>query len=336
MAITQRTLLACFFIGVTMPEQVAILAYSGQSLFELGCATELFVLPRPEFASWYQGKVVSFEQQITASNVGVQLLTEQVSSLEPFDMLVVPSWYREPIVLPAGLKREVCALVERGGRVLSFCSGAFLLAELGLLVNRPAITHWLYAEQFKARFPALDYQDNVLYHFDGQIGCSAGSAAAMDLGIAVIREDFGYKVANQVARRLVLAAHRGGGQCQFTEKPVAPAGNHFAKTLDWACQHLAEPLSMDMLASRASMSRRTFERRFRQQFNLSPQQWLVQQRLHLAKQLLEQSQHPIERIAQLSGFDNAVSLRHHFRRQLACSPSRYREQFLRCDSGTNG
>lgn len=308
--------------------RIAILTHAHCSLFELGCAVELFALPRPEIAHWYACDVVNLEGAPFESTAGVTIAAKCVTSLSDYDTLVIPSWPTQGAPVPEALAREVRAFAQAGKRLLSFCSGAFLLAELGLLDGRQATTHWRYAEQFKARFTQVNYVDDVLYVWQDPIGCSAGSAAALDLGLAVIRHDFGYKVANQVARRLVMSAHRAGGQSQFVEAPMLAVPNQFAGALDWAQQHLTSPINVDQLAARANMSRRTFERKFRASFNLSPNEWLIQQKIERAKGLLEETTLPLERLAEQSGFDSVVTLRHHFRRLLGVSPKQYQQQFL--------
>lgn len=308
--------------------RVAILTYPDTALFELGCAVELFALPRPEFNDWYQTDVVSFEDHPLRATGNILLQAKPVTSLMAYDMLVIPGW---PLHLkPAPhLLSEIRALHQRDGTVLSFCSGAFLLAASGLLDGSPAATHWRYADSFRQRFPAVPYVDDVLYVYQNRIGCAAGSSAALDLGMAVIREQHGYRIANQVTRRLVMAAHRSGGQSQFVEAPVAKTGNRFADTLDWAIKNLTTGLNIKALAGRANMSRRNFDRKFRASMNMSANDWLVLQKLELAKQLLESTQLSIERVAARSGFDNATTLRHNFRKHLQSSPSRYRLQFGR-------
>lgn len=308
--------------------RIAILTHAHCSLFELGCAVELFALPRPEIAHWYACDVVNLEGAPFESTAGVTIAAKYVASLSNYDTLVIPSWPTQGDPVPEALANEVRAFAQAGKRLLSFCSGAFLLAELGLLDGRQATTHWRYAERFKARFAQVDYVDDVLYVWQDPIGCSAGSAAALDLGLAVIRHDFGYKVANQVARRLVMSAHRAGGQSQFVEAPMLAVPNQFAGALDWAQQHLTSPINVDQLAARANMSRRTFERKFRASFNLSPNEWLIQQKIERAKGLLEETTLPLERLAEQSGFDSVVTLRHHFRRLLGVSPKQYQQQFL--------
>ncbi|MCG6216215.1 helix-turn-helix domain-containing protein [Vibrio furnissii] len=308
--------------------RIAILTHAHCSLFELGCAVELFALPRPEITHWYACDVVNLEGAPFESTAGVTIAAKCVASLSNYDTLVIPSWPTQGDPVPEVLAREVRAFAHAGKRLLSFCSGAFLLAELGLLDGRQTTTHWRYAERFKTRFAQVDYVDDVLYVWQDPIGFSAGSAAALDLGLAVIRHDFGYKVANQVARRLVMPAHRAGGQSQFVEAPMLAVPNQFAGALDWAQQHLTSPINVDQLAARANMSRRTFERKFRASFNLSPNEWLIQQKIERAKGLLEETTLPLERLAEQSGFDSVVTLRHHFRRLLGVSPKQYQQQFL--------
>jgi len=218
-------------------------------------------------------------------------------------------------------------LVNRGRQAISLCSGVFVLAEIGLLDNRPATTHWLYTDIFKEKYPHIHYRQDVLYQYDGTIGCSAGSSAAIDLCLQVIRDDFGYEVANYSARRMVLAAHRNGGQSQFVETSVQQKPNQFAATLDWATDRLATKIEINQMAQQANMSRRTFDRKFRSSMDMSPRQWLIQQRLHLAKRLLEVNNDSIDLVAYHSGFEKPETLRHNFRKYLNLSPTQYRQQF---------
>ncbi|MCJ8340108.1 MAG: helix-turn-helix domain-containing protein [Pseudomonadales bacterium] len=306
---------------------VAILTYNNASFFELGCAVELFALPRPEQENWYSSEIVSFEGGALTLAVGMQMQVKCISSLEAFDILIVPSWPVSNKTPCALLAREVSTFIQAGKRIYSFCSGAFLLAELGLLTNKKATTHWKYAQLFQQKYPDIEYQDDVLYLYDKQIGTSAGSAAALDLGIEIIRQDYGYQVANQIARQLVLSAHRSGGQSQFVQTPMLNAPGQFAKSLDWAVEHLNQNIDINSFAARASMSRRTFDRKFKSTFNLTPKDWLTLQRINLAKNILETQSSSIDRVAELSGFNNAITMRHHFRKQLGVSPKSYRSQF---------
>lgn len=310
-----------------MDIQVTVLVFDRISLFELGCATELFALPRADFNHWYQCNVVSFDTDTRKALAGLTVGCERVEKLPPTDLLVVPSFTINRANLPSNLITGIKRHVEQGGRVISFCSGAFLLAELGLLNGRQATTHWQYAEEFKRRYPYVNYRDDVLYTFDGQIGCSAGSAAAIDLGIEVIRQDYGFEYANNVARRLVLPAHRSGGQSQFVERPLDIKESRLSETMDWAIKNLSSRLNIDDLACHAAMSRRTFDRKFREVYGLSPMTWLIERKIEKAKLLLEASELPLELVATGAGFDNAITMRHHFKRVMSITPTRYKELF---------
>lgn len=308
-------------------KRVAILTIDHLALFELGCAVELFALPRPEIENWYETEVITFENMPLQTIANIQISAKKINNLNDYDMLVISSWPSESNNIDGILASEIIKFFNDGKRIISFCSGAFLLAYLGILNGRKASTHWRYADSFQQKFPQIDYLEDVLYVYDGQLGCSAGSAAALDLGIAVIKDDFGYDIANQVARRLVIATHRIGGQSQFVQTPVHKNPDLFANTLDWACQHLNESININQLAEYAHMTRRTFDRKFRSTLNMTPKHWLTQQRIYLTKQLLEESKESIEQIATKSGFENATTLRHHFRKLLGVSPNQYRQQF---------
>ena len=315
--------------------RVAILIQQPVSLFELGYAVELFALPQTRYSGWYETDVVTFAEGPQAGIAGVSVAASKVADLDGYDMLIVPAWPFNFATITASLANAVHELAQRGGRMISFCTGAFLLAELGLLNNKKATTHWAYATTFRYRFPEVNYIDDVLYVYDGHIGCSAGSAAGIDLSMQVIRGDYGYQIANQIARRLVMSAHRSGGQSQFVEKPILKSPNHFAAALDWAVARLNEKISINALADRAAMSRRSFDRKFRSAFNMSPQQWLVQQRLEKAKVLLEESADTIEQIAAQCGFESAMTMRHHFKKVLTLPPRQFREQFGRLQNQQN-
>lgn len=306
---------------------VAVLIYDKVSLFELACAVELFGLPRPEFQKWYTCEVVTFSRGPLSSTAGIGLSGKCIQTLDPFDVLVIPSWPTEAGAVPEPASTEITRFHGAGKRVLSFCSGAFLLAELGLLNGKKATTHWRYAGLFRARYPQVGYCEDVLYVYDGRIGCSAGSSAAIDLGLEVIRQDFGYRIANKVARRLVLSAHRKGGQTQYAETPVPQKVSPLTRALDWAARHIGDPIDIFTFARKANMSRRTFDRKFRANLGLSPKEWLTHQRLNLARELLEDHDHSVEKVAELAGFVTAATLRHYFRKEFGIPPSRHRERF---------
>lgn len=306
---------------------VTILLCEQLSLFELGCATELFALPRPEFKSWYNAQTVTLGHNQFTGLGNTLFQCPQVESLPESDLLVIPSFPVATMAIDKHLANQVLVHYHRGGRIISFCSGSFLLAALGLLDRRTAITHWRYADQFKQRFSHITYRDDNLYWYDGRIGCSAGSAAAIDLGIEVIRQDFGYEQANAVARRLVLPAHRDGGQSQFVQKPLARPNTTLSQVLDWAVTQAGQSVTIEQIAKKANMTRRTLDRHFLRQFNMTPHQWLCERKLETARQLLETTTLPVEQVAARAGFDNAVTLRHNFNKYLSVSPSQYRQTF---------
>lgn len=307
--------------------QVTILLTEQLSMFELASALELFALERSEFEEWYHCKLVSFGKSQFTGLCGLSLEVQQVERLPVSDLIVIPSYPVNQTLHSHELKLQLLEHYYNGGRLISFCSGSFLLAELGLLNNRVAVTHWRYKEAFKQRFPHVQLNEEVLYQYDGKIGCSAGSAAGIDLGIEVIRQDFGFEKANKVARRLVLPAHRNGGQAQYVEKAVTKHKSQLSEALDWAVQNLASDFNIADLANKANMTRRTFDRHFKHHFQMTPQRWLIERKLESAKTLLETTDDSIEKIAILSGFESATTLRHNFNKYLFVTPSYYRNTF---------
>ncbi|WP_444919442.1 helix-turn-helix domain-containing protein [Microbulbifer sp. CnH-101-G] len=310
--------------------RVAILAHNQVALFELGCATELFCLSRPETEELYSGEVVTFAEAAPATSGGLALQCRQVNSLMEFDLLVIPNW--PTVLLPrdtyvARVHRAVTEFAAAGRQILTFCSGAFLPAELGLLAGREATTHWRYAESFRQRFPSVEYVGDVLYVWHDQLACAAGSSAAIDLGIEFLRRTYGFELANAIARRLVMAPHRQGGQAQFIEAPVAKRPDYFASALDWALANLQESFTVDVWANQAHLSRRSFDRKFRQSMGTSPKEWLIQQRLRVVQKSLESGELTVDGAAHMAGFESSTTLRHHFRRTFGISPSQYRRQF---------
>lgn len=311
---------------------VAILAYDNLATFEFGCAIEIFGMERTEFDDWYRADAVSLSKGSVSARCNLQITTKQVDNFDDYEMLVIPGWCVDDASLlktHAELIEAISSFYQRGGRIISFCTGAFILAEAGLLDGREVTTHWRYADKFTAMYPNITFVENVLYIYDGKIGCSAGSAAALDLGLEVVRQDFGHDKANQVARRLVIPPHRSGGQAQFVETPIISNQSHFSSTLDWAIKSLNTALDVDALAEKANMSRRTFDRHFRASVGMSPKEWINRQRLHLAQKLLVDKKVSIERIAQQSGFETAMNMRHHFRKTFGISPSQYQSQFIK-------
>jgi transcriptional regulator GlxA family with amidase domain len=213
-------------------------------------------------------------------------------------------------------------------RVASICTGAFALAQSGILDGRSATTYWLYSEEFRRRFAAVDVRPDVLFVEDGNVVTSAGAAAGIDLCLHLVAKDYGAAVANDVARLAVVSPARAGGQAQFIQRPVVPETQaSLAATREWARKNLEKPISLSDLAARSHLSERTLTRRFREETGISPLQWLLQQRIDRARELLETTTLPMDWVAQHSGLGNADSLRQHFSRRLSISPGAYRAAF---------
>ncbi|MEU1485619.1 helix-turn-helix domain-containing protein [Streptomyces sp. NPDC005752] len=220
------------------------------------------------------------------------------------------------------------ARVPRGARVASICTGSFVLAAAGLLTGRRATTHWKSCEEFRALYPEIEVDADVLYTDDRGVLTSAGVASGVDLCLHMIRTDHGAEVANTVARGTVVPPHREGGQAQYIERPVTPPEQcSTAPAREYALRNLERPLKLAELADRASMTVRTFNRRFRQEAGLTPMQWLVQQRVYRARELLERTDLPVDRIAADAGFGTGTALRQHFHAALGVSPRAYRCTF---------
>jgi transcriptional regulator GlxA family with amidase domain len=236
---------------------------------------------------------------------------------------------------PPALLQALRSAHRRGATVVGLCLGAFVLAEAGLLDGRPATTHWHLAPEFARRYPQVRLQPEVLYVEDGRVLTSAGTAAGIDCCLHLLRTRHGAEVANRAARRMVVAPHRQGGQAQYIEQPVrsAPERDRLAPLLQWLQGQLHRPHTLDGLAQRALMSRRTFTRRFREATGTTVGQWLQHQRLALAQRLLEKGGQSIEAIAAECGFGSAVSLRQHFAAAFKTSPSAYRRQFSQRGAG---
>ena len=315
------------------PRTVAAVVLNGVHPFELGVACEVFGLDRPELGvSWYRFRVCAAEPAPLKTSVGFAVNTPYtLDDLDDVDTLVFTHWRSPDEPVPARLVEAVRKAHARGARLLSICSGVFVLAAAGLLDGRPATTHWRYTDGLARLYPTIEVRPDVLYVDDGQVMTSAGTAAGIDLCLHVVRLDYGAEIANAVARRMVVAAHRDGGQAQFVERPVLPdAGDDaLGRALGWALEHLDEPLSIEQLAAKAHMSPRTFARRFRAAHGTTPYRWLLLQRLLLARRLLETTDRPIERIAEQAGFGTAAALRVHFRRSVTTSPLAYRRLFAR-------
>lgn len=314
--------------------RVAVVAGTGFAPFELAVACEVFGIDRSYLGvPWYRFQVCAAEQGPLPASVGGFTLDTPygLEEIARADTVVVPAWGGNDFDRPVGdgLLDALRTAHAKGARILSVCSGAFVLAAAGLLDGRRATTHWMYADELARRYPSIEVDPGVLYVDEGDVMTSAGTAAGIDLCLHVVRLDFGAEIANAVARRMVVPPHRDGGQAQYITTPIpAPAGaDRFSATLTYIVEHLDEPLTVEELAGRAAMSPRTFARRFRDTTGTTPTQWILRQRVLLAQRLLETTDDPVELIASRCGFGTAAGLRQHFRRTLSTSPLVYRRTF---------
>ncbi|MEV7083420.1 helix-turn-helix domain-containing protein [Streptomyces sp. NPDC093516] len=314
------------------PHRVAVIVDEGTNPFEVGVATELFGLPRPELGlpgPLYEVTLCAPAPRIRM-NHGFFTLSgvPGLDAVDGADTLVVPGRPdnvvpRVPAVLDAVRRAHA-----RGTRVVSFCTGTFALAEAGLLDGRRAATHWRWADSFRRLHPRVLLEPDVLFVDEGDVLTAAGSAAALDLGLYLWRRDHGAEIANHVSRRLVFAAHRDGGQRQFVERPVPEVRDaSLAPLLQWAQERLGEPLTVADLAARARVSPATLHRRFRAQLGTTPLAWLTGERVALACRLIERGEERLEVVAARSGLGTAANLRARLRRATGLSPSAYRRRF---------
>ncbi len=254
-----------------------------------------------------------------------------LEALERADTIVVPAYFDVFSPPPAGATEALRDAAQRGARMLSVCTGAFALAHAGLLDGRRATTHWAFADELRRRFPAIEVDAAALYVDEGQVMTSAGLSAGIDLCLHVIRKDCGAAVGERVARHMVAAPHREGGQAQFIELPGPEAAMGAVGSLEptrrWAAKRLEQPLDVTAMARHAGVSPRTFARRFREETGTTPLQWLLGRRVLAARRLLEETDLPIDAVAWRSGFGTAASLRDHFRRATATTPTAYRRSF---------
>jgi AraC family transcriptional activator FtrA len=310
--------------------RVVALAYEGMGTFELGIVSEVFGLRRPELGlEWYDFAVFSLDRRPLLATGGIRVAAPYgLAAARRAGTIVIPGW-RLDDPPPAPLIRTLLRAHDEGARLVSICSGVFVLAATGLLDGRRATTHWKYAEQLAQRFPRIRVEPDRLYADEGSILTSAGSAAGIDLCLHIVRRDYGAEIANAVARRLVMPPHREGGQAQYAPEPVRTEGDGLAPVLAWAQTHLKHPLDVPELARRAAMSPRTFARQFRLQTGATPHQWLMHQRLLDAQRRLETTSESIERIAEAVGLETAATLRHYFSRALGTTPTAYRRRFSR-------
>ena len=309
---------------------VVALLYDGLATFEFGIVAEVFGLARPELGEgWYRFACEAIDPGPLCAHGGFQIIPPEGAGLiEQADLIIVPGWKGADIDVPSVLAERLRTAHARGARLASICSGAFVLAATGLLDGKAATTHWRYADTLRQRYPAVTVDEASLYRGEDRLFTSAGSAAGIDLLIELVRQDFGPNAANSVARRMVMPAHRNGGQAQFVERPVPKqTTSPIAPLLDQVRTNLHLPWTVDRLAGTAKMSKRTFERRFSEAMGTSPGEWLIGERLEAVKQQLTTTDRSVEQIAHSVGLGSAHALRHHFRKQMKLTPIEYRQRF---------
>ncbi len=310
--------------------RVVAVAYDGLCTFEFGCVVELFALDRPELGiEWYDFAVCSAERGPLRAAGGIEIrVPNSLALLDQADTIVIPGWRNADEIPPPALLRKLRAASERGARLCTICSGVFVLAAAGVLDGRTVTTHWRYAERLSKRYPGVTVEPNSLYIDSGQVLTSAGSAAGLDMLLHLVRRDHGARIANQVAQRLVIPPHREGGQAQYLPRPMPQdERNRLARLIDWVRSHPAQAHTLRTLARRASMSPRTLQRQFQATVGYGPYEWLIRERVALAKDLLQAGRHSLPRVAEAVGFKSQETFRRHFRRVAGTSPAVYRRQF---------
>jgi len=311
----------------SMAHRVVTLLMPGANPFEFAVSCEVFDLRRPELdVEWYDHRLAVVTRPLVVNGGWTVDSPHGLEALEDADTVVVPACPMDPPPVAVAALRDA---YQRGCRMVSFCSGAFALAAAGILDGRSATTHWMYAEELARRHPKVRFDPDVLYVDDGQVLTSAGTAGGIDLALHIVRSDHGADVANQVARRMVVAPHREGGQSQYVSHPVpeAPHRDGIRPLLEWLHDNLERPVSVEDLARLAAMSPRTLARRFRDATGTTPMRWLVHARVMRAQHLLETTDLPVEMIAHRVGLGTAANLRMHFRSATSMSPIAYRQRY---------
>jgi transcriptional regulator GlxA family with amidase domain len=317
-----------------MLKSVSAMVLDGVAVFEFGVICEVFGIDRsadgvPNFDFKVCGPEAGKPLQ---TSVGAQLTPEHdFEALAGADLVAVPAITGSYDAYPPEALKALRAAADAGSIVLTVCSGAFVAGAAGLLDGRPCTTHWMHADELSSRFPTARVDRNVLFVDDGNLITSAGTAAGIDACLHLVRRELGSEATNKIARRMVVPPQRDGGQRQYIDQPIpVRCSEGFAPQLDWILTNLDKPHTVATLARRASMSARTFARRFVEETGTTPMQWVTDQRVLYARRMLEETDLDIDRIADRSGFGTATLLRHHFRRIIGVTPSDYRRSFA-CD-----
>ncbi|MEU8273175.1 MULTISPECIES: GlxA family transcriptional regulator [Microbispora] len=307
--------------------RIAVLVLEGAKPLDVGIPAQVFS-NRPSMP--YEVRVCGAAPGLVTGGDGLSYhVAEGLDAFEQADTIFIPG-YREPATTepPATVVGALMAARERGTRLAAISTGAFALAATGLLDGKRATTHWHYTKALADRHPLVRVDENVLFVDEGDVLTSAGAASGIDLCLHLVRRDHGVGLSNHVARRLVAAPYRSGGQAQYVPRSVPePLGDLFANTREWALAHLSERLTLETLARHARVSPRTFSRRFVEDTGYTPMQWVLRARVDLARELLERSDLGVEQIADRVGLGTGANLRLHFQRILGTSPTEYRHTF---------
>jgi AraC family transcriptional activator FtrA len=313
---------------VSPRRRVVALATPPQSLFELSCAVEAFGLDRPGIHNSYDFRVCAEHPGVLRAQGGLGLEVEHgLEALDAADTIVVAGWPRLEEPPSAQLAQALLRADRRGARLLGLCLGTFLLAAVGLLDGRRATTHWREADRLAQQFPDVEVDASVLYVIDGNVATSAGTGAAVDLCLEVVRRDLGSQQALQISRHMVLPPRREGGQRQYALPTSVPGDSSLARLLDWATEHVHERIRVADLAVVLGVSSRTLSRRFEGELGITPGRWLLAQRLDKARTLLESGDHTVETVARKAGLSSASNLRRRFVAHVSTTPSAYRRTF---------
>ena len=318
-----------------VPHRVVALLQPPQSTFPLACAGEVFGDHGPAVPARYTFEVCAERPGPVRTQAGYDLLVAAgLDALERADTVLVPGWQQPAgTEVPPAVVAAVLGAHRRGARIVSICSGAFVLAAAGLLDGRRAATHWARATELAARFPQVRVDPEVLYVDHGDVATSAGSAAGVDLCLHLVRADHGAAYAMRIARQMVTAPHREGCQLQYAELPTSgPVADSLAPLLEWLAGRLDQPVSVAEMAVHSQVSTRTLTRRFTEQLGISPGRWLLDRRIAATRALLEETDLPVESIARRVGLSSAVNLRRRFHEALRTTPAAYRRTFRADDA----
>jgi transcriptional regulator GlxA family with amidase domain len=308
---------------------IVVVAFDRISPFHLSVPCVVFGDQHPGMPR-FNFKVCAAEPGVINTTAGFSIVVKHgLQALRTANTIIIPSWRDPDERPPERLLKALIAAHRRGAEIVGLCLGAYVLAEAGLLDGKRATTHWAFAQDFAQRYPAINVDADVLYVEQNKVLTSAGTAAGIDCCLHMVRQRHGAESANRLARRLVVSPHRQGGQAQFIEQPIPTTAreSQLSGLLDWVRGNLHRPHTLDTLADKASMSRRTFTRRFRQLTGATVGKWLQDERLALTQRLLEASEHSIEAISTLAGFGSTESLRRHFRQAFGISPLAWRQTF---------